>query len=179
MPYNLTLPPYNQIKMFEGRGHYAIDKYYKFPFNFFYGKKLKMITDMIGEKIYYNLLDLGCGPGIFAPELKKRCIRYKPVDNIVDVDKGWKFDSVVCASYLEFVDLEDVIFILSQITKKTLYIASPMDTSLSRLYFKLIGNKDKRNSHTEIISQVSKRFKIQEYHTWNNLYFSLKATPLV
>jgi len=179
MPYNLTLPPYNELRMFEGRGHYAIDKYYKFPFNIFYAKKLKMISDMLGDKIYYNILDLGCGPGIFAPELKKHCVRYKPVDRIEDVENNWKFDVVVCASYLEFVDLEDVVFILSQITKKSLYIASPMDTGLSRLYFKLIGNKDKRNSHKAIISQVSKRFKIQEYHTWNNLYFSLKATPLV
>jgi hypothetical protein len=177
MPNSLILPSLRTLEEYEGLGNYAIKKYYTFPYRYFYRHKLQMIVDMIGSDYYYNILDLGSGPGIFLDELKKHSVRVKLADRIEEVKDEWKFDAVVCASYLEFVDLEPILFKIHKITKRVLYVASPMKNPITDLYYKLIGDTHIRNSHSKIRGYISKRFVITEYNTWNNLYFSLKAFP--
>ena len=178
---SVTLPPFHKLAKYEGLGRYAIRKYYAFPYRFFYRKKLKMIVDLMPkDHIYNNILDYGSGPGIFTPELKRHAINVKSFDMKDVIDPRWRFQAIVCASVLEFTDIYSRLYFFNRImsSKAHLYIASPMNTRLSRAYFKLIGDKESRHSHKKILSEVSKQFKIEEYHTWMKLYFSIKATKL-
>ena len=173
----ITLPPYSTLKKYEGNGNWAIAKYYRFPWSFFYRHKLKMMVAMMPEKIQYNILDLGCGPGIFTTELKKHGLRIKNVDKVEGVDPNWKFDIVVCGSYLEFVNLEHVLFIINKVLNPggLLIVASPMENIFTKLYFNICRSTKRRKSHKTIFWSVSEHFNILEHKTWLGLYFSLKA----
>lgn len=167
------------MKQFEGKGNYAINKYYKFPYRFFYRKKLKMIVNLLPKgKVFYNILDFGSGPGIFTDQLKQHSIHVNQFESNDVLDPRWHYDAIVCASVLEFCSLNLTISILYNILNPggKLFVASPMNTALASLYFKSIGDKQGRNSHKSIISAVSKRFRIEKYDTWMNLYFALRAS---
>lgn len=177
----ITLPPYSQIANLDGTGNFAVKKYYHWPFSFFYKKKLKMILDILEPKRhYYNILDFGCGEAqIFKPELSNLCQRVVCVDKAEDIDLRWSFDMVICASVLEFVELPVAVARLKMVTrpKGVLVVASPLNTWLTRLYFKLIGDTNKRHTEKEIIDEVAKRFFIVEYKKWLGLYFVLRGYP--
>ena len=176
---NLRLPPYASLKQYEGKGNYAISKYYRFPHSFFYRKKLKMIVSLMEkDKIYHNILDYGSGPGIFTDELKKHALFIKNFEIKDIIDPRWRFDAIVCSSVLEFCHLSITLQTLRSIlnTNGKLFIGSPMNTKLSLLYFRCISNKESRHSHFNILSEVSKHFRIEEYHSWMNLYFALRAS---
>ena len=177
----LKLPPYSTLKPYEGQGNYAIGKYYKYPYRFFYRKKLKMIVNLMPQnKIYHNILDYGAGPGIFTEELKRHALFVKGFEPTDTFDTRWRYDAVVCASVLEFTTLGYVLPLIKNILnrKGVLYVGSPMDTSFSRIYYKLIKDYNNRQSHTRIVSELKKYFKIEEYKEWMNLYFALRATAL-
>ena len=175
----LKLPPYSSIKEFEGHGNYAISKYYKWPYRFFYRHKLKMILNLMEKgKIYHNILDYGSGPGIFTPELKKHALFVNSFDIDDVLNPRWKYGAVVCSSFLEFSELPFTLHTIRNILnpKGKLYVASPMATGLTKAYFRFIKDKNKRHDHTKILSEISKQFKIEEYHSWLNLYFALRAS---
>lgn len=172
----LHLKPYSEIKHLEDTGNFAVSKYYRFPYRIFYRKKFKMAVSFL-DKGYKSILDFGSGPGILIPELKRRAVVVKGVDKLDIIDPRWKYDVIMCNSVLEFVDLNRVLYTLRCLTGGFLVVASPMDTWITRLYFKLIGDKNYRHSHLKIISEVSKKFNIVEYKTWLGVYFALKATP--
>lgn len=174
---HLALPPYESVKQFEGKGNFAIDKYYKMPYSFFYRHKLKMIKSLMGKNLYKNCLDFGSGPGIFTPELKKHAYSVYNHDLEKPVDLRWKFELIVCSSVLEFCDLNTTLSFLRSVCKNngTLIVASPMNTPLSRFYFNLIKDGNARYSHIAIISAVSKYFKIEKKKEFLGLYFALKA----
>lgn len=175
----LVLPSYDTVKDEEGKGNWAVNKYYKWPYSFFYRKKLNLILGLIGNDYYHNILDFGAGPGIFRPALKKKALFVVSCNTVDEINDRWKFDAVVCASVLEFCDLEQVLPILKnclKVSRGKLYVASPLKNRLTNLYFKLINDNTKRNSHTEIKDAISKHFKIYAYRTWMNLYFALKAS---
>ena len=173
----LDLPTYDTVAQFEGKGNWAVSKYYRFPYRFFYRHKIKMIMDMFGEDVYTHLLDYGCGPQILKKTLKNHSLYYKGYD-IGDVfDPRWRFDVVVLASVLEFVNVEFILHQVKSVLRKGgfIVVSSPMDTWISRQYFKLIGDQHIRNSHERIISGISKIFKIEKVNKWMGLYFSVKA----
>lgn len=182
MLHSLTLPRYDKVKDFEGLGNYAIKRYYQFPFSFFYCKKLKMILKYFEKcKVYHNILDFGSGKAeIFREELQKHALSVKCVDKIEEVQFNWRFNVIVCASVLEFTHLPVCIQVLRNITEKDGMIlgSSPMDTWLSRMYFKLIGDKNSRHSHKEIMREIRSKFFIIDYKEWFGLYFSFKAYPI-
>jgi len=181
MRNRLSLPPLQGIKHLDGKGNFAVKKYYAFPFSFFYQKKLRMILNLLDRKrIYRNILDFGSGEAeIFKPELSKRALNVKCVDKVSEINVRWKFDVVVCSSVLEFCNLNPVLNRIRQICQPygMLVGASVMDTWATRLYFKLIGDKQKRKSHKEILEAVHKHFFIVEQYEWFGLYLSFKGYP--
>ena len=181
MLHSLALPKYSKVKDYEGQGNYAVSRYYKFPFSFFYRKKLKMIVSNLEKgKIYRNILDFGAGrPEIFREELEKHALQVKCVDLLENIDFRWNFDVVVCASVLEFTNLPICFSMLNKIVDRNgmLLASSPMDTWLSRLYFKMIGDTNKRKSHKEIMDVAGRYFFITRYTEWFGLYFSFRGYP--
>lgn len=175
----IAFKPYSSVKHLEGMGNFTVSKYYKWPFRPFYRHKIKMIVSMMDKRIYTNILDFGCGPGVYHPELQMCALAVKGID-IEDVfDPRWKFEAIICASVLEFCDFPHTAKLLASILhpRGALFIASPMDTLFSRLYFKLLGDKDDRHSHQYIISNIEKYFTIQKKKEWFGLYFAIKAVP--
>lgn len=179
MLYGIALPPYAKVKHHEGKGNFAVKKYYQFPFNFFYVWKLRMIVDMLGLGLLYrNILDFGAGTAeIFKTELQRHAFSVKCTDMKSYIDLRWRFDVVVCSSVLEFVPVEKVLWGLRDVMTPSgvLVVASPMDTWLSRFYFKLIGDKNKRHSHGLICNFLRRDFKEVAYKEWLGLYFVMKV----
>ncbi len=174
---SIALPSYDSLKKFEGKGEWAIGKYYQWPYSFFYQHKLKMIISHMGDRFYRNILDFGSGPGIFSRELHRHAHFVTEYDLGTAIDPRWNFDIIVCASSLEFVHLNHTLKMLKSMLKRGgfLIVASPMDSLLSRLYFKKTGVARSCHSHLEIIEAVKKHFTIVEQKSWMSLYFSLKA----
>lgn len=175
---SITLPPYASVARYEGKGNYAIDKYYKLPYRFFYRHKLKMIIDLMQkDHIYQNILDYGSGPGIFMYELKKHALFVHQFNRFYKIDSRVRFELVICASVLEFCKLEETLSEIKSIIRPggKLIVASPQSNKLTRLYFRLIQDTYKRHSEDDIIAAVSKLFQIEEYKSWCGLYFALRA----
>jgi len=182
MLHSLALPKYDKVKDYEGTGNFAVSKYYKFPWRIFYRHKLKMIVSHFDKKLYRNILDFGSGKAeIFREELQKHALQVKCIELQDEINASWKFDVVVCASVLEFTHLPVCLSTLKRVVHPNgmLVVSSPMDTWLSRLYFKFIGDKNSRHSHKEILSESSKYFFILDYQEWFGLYFSFKGYPKV
>lgn len=178
-PTNFRMSPYSDLKQFEGKGNYAIWKYYKLPYSFFYRKKLKMIVSLMPKgKIYRNILDYGSGPGIFEEELNCHALSVKKFEIGETIDPRWRFEAIVCASVLEFTDLKTTIMLLKNLLmpQGVLYVGSPMQTFLSKTYFKAIGDKNRRRHHDKIIHEISRELRIEKYITWMNLYFAIRAS---
>lgn len=173
---NLALPPYHELERFEGKGNYAIWKYYEWPYRYFYRKKLRMIWGLLSRKSYDRVLDFGCGPGIFTKTLQQLG-RVKSIDRQDSIDFRWKFDAIICGSVLEFTDLLPTLYRLKMILEPTgeLIIASPMDTWLTRLYFKTEKDAKTRHSHEKIIEAVSRVFHVETIRYWFGLYFAMRV----
>jgi len=174
----LHLPKHNEVKHLEGTGNFAVSKYYQFPFRFFYRHKLKMIVKAMGDKTYFRALDFGAGKArIFEKELKRHSCFVTSFDLGDVLNSKWRFDLVVCSSVLEFTGLTQTVDMLHSIMTPNaeLIVASPMQSTFSYLYFKLIRDKKERHSHNDIVEHVSKKFRIVSYKGWMGLYFCLKA----
>ena len=173
----LLLPPYSELREYEGKGNYAIKKYYQFPYSLFYQHKLKMMVQMM-ERHYGNCLDFGSGPGIFLPELRRHAKRVIGYEKNEPLHPRLEFDLIVCSSVLEFCELESTLTFLKGILKPNghLIVASPMQSPLSKAYFSAIKDTNKRHSHVDIIKAISTKFKVVSKKEWLGLYFSLKAT---
>jgi len=113
----IKLPDFNSIKRHEGKGNFAVSKYYKFPYRPFYRKKLYMVRDLLDkDRVYDNILDFGAGPGIFTQELKEHALRVVSVNKDEVTDKRSRFECIVSASTLEFIeDLPKTMLSLYQI----------------------------------------------------------------
>ena len=173
----LHFPPYDTVRVHEGKGNYAVAKYYKWPWRAFYRHKLKMIVDLMDGEFYDSLLDFGSGPGVLKPELSRHALRYLAIDsNTWPSIQG--VDCIVAASTLEFVNLDIVLPRLAKILRPNgaFIVASPMQNLLTSAYFGLIGDKKQRHSETQIIEAISDHFKIERIDNWMNLYFALRAT---
>lgn len=120
-----------------------INFHYQPVVRFFVNKRLKMALSLLKNKKLENMLDIGCGGGVFLPELSKRCNRLYATDihnnlsqvsamarlegirvmlaqnNLYDISFGDAvFDCVICLSVLEFVgDLKKAFSEIYRITK--------------------------------------------------------------
>jgi len=171
--FNLILPPYEAVEHLEGIGNYAVKKYYKWPWRFFYRHKLKMLLSIF---YYYHqsILDFGCGTTkILRDSIECGHYPYFGADKLEDI-KVRKYDAIICSSVLEFTPLNYTIEKLSELSE-VIYVASPMNTWLTRLYFKLIGDDRIRNSHKEIIRAINEKYRIVKLKKWCGLYFCLKG----
>lgn len=181
MFYRLALPPYESVRHFDGMGNFAVDKYYRWPFSFFYQKKLKMMVEMLGKDMRSNVLDFGCGEAkIFETELKRHFFNVSCADRVSDLNPLGRYETITCASVLEFVWLPTTIKRLKRLLKPNgfMVVASPLKNRLTDFYFKLIGDKESRHSHKEIMGYIMRDFRVVEYKEWFGLYFCLKATPI-
>lgn len=172
----ILLPPYESLKHLEGKGNYALKKYYQFPYNLFYKHKLKMVVQMM-QRHYSSCLDFGSGPGIFLPELRRHAERVIGYEKDEKLDARLKFDLIVCSSVLEFCELDSTLNFLKEILKPGghLIVASPMKSIASKAYFKLIKDDKQRHSDIDIIKEISSKFKIVQKKEWLGLYFALRA----
>lgn len=181
MLHSLALPPYESVKHLEGKGGYAVDKYYRHPYKFFYKKKLEMVLSYLTPgRLYMSILDFGCGQAkILLPSLQRRACFVDSVDRIEDVDTKADYSVIVCASVLEFVDLPRYLKVLREALHKNgmLIVASPMQTFFAEYYFHLIKDRKRRHSHKDILATVRKHFYVSGYKEWFGLYFSFKAVP--
>jgi len=175
----IQVPDFNEVKHLEGGGNYAVQKYYKMPWRLFYRKKLYLVRSLLDKnRVYKNILDFGCGPGIFTPELKKHAMSVVSVDKNYVIDPRSRFECVVAASTLEFIeDLPETIERLHKLTytKAQMIVASPTDSILAKTYLHSIGDKLVRNSPKNIVSIVDKYFKVVDYKEWLGLYFAFKG----
>lgn len=176
----IVLPQYSKIKHFEGKGNYAISKYYLWPFRPFYRKKLYMIRSLMDKKrIYRNICDVGSGPGIFTYELQRHAIRVKSLENGEHVWSHWRFDLLVCASSLEYIKPIDTT--CCKLWKATrpgaqIIVAGPLNNKINRLYFKLIFDRHERHDPVFIRKIVDKYFKVEKYIEGFGVYYAFKGT---
>lgn len=177
--HRVQLPPYAEVARFEGKGNWAVKKYYQLPQCIFYKKKLKMIANELLHKNWGSILDFGAGFGIFEPELKRHARYVYSVNEGDPIDWRWKFDAIVCASSLEFCHLDFTVKNLRNMCKKNsvLIVASPMKSFLSGLYFKRIKDANVRHGHKEIKEVIARYFTIKKYKTWFGLYFLIVGAP--
>lgn len=177
---SIKLPSYETLKQFEGKGNYAIKRYYQFPTNIFYKHKLKMVVKLMDKnRIYRNILDFGSGPGIFTEELKRHALRVKQLEVGDAIDRRWKFDLVVAASVFEFCDVEKWSEIIHDWVSPNgqLIIASPMDSWKTRLYFNLIKDTNSRLDEDKIFAGLINKFKLDDSLYWHGLYFAARFIP--
>jgi len=179
MLHRLELPTYESISHLEAKGGYAVKKYYRWPWKWFYRKKLEMLLSYLEDgRIYGSVLDFGCGkPKILGPSLDKIGLNVSYVDE-GDKLPNCKFDVITCGSVLEFVTLEEVLPKLKKHLTRDgfMVVASPMSNWVTDLYLYFSGDKAIRNSHRNIIREAKKHFHIEDYKEWMGLYFSFKAT---
>ena len=177
MLYSLQYPPIKDIANLEGKGNFAVSKYYQWPFRPFYRYKFKMVVDMMRGEHYSRLLDFGAGSRIFKPELLRHANFVSCVDKDSVINPLWRFNAIVCASVLEFTHLYHTLSMLQGLMHpaSVLYVASPMDSLATRWYFKLIKDSYIRHPHGVIKQAIEKYFIIKEYKEWMGLYFALKA----
>lgn len=152
-----------------GQRDYSTTKYYTSLFKFLYLKRIKLGLKLLGDKQYDQMLDLGFGGGIIAPELSKHCQKYFGVDvhqNIALVkeilnDDGLRnidlrfakddlpfadnsFDCIWCMSVLEFVpNPEKSISEIKRVASSdaTIILGFPIENQLTNLAYRLIGFK--------------------------------------
>lgn len=168
----LKFPKYSSVAHLEGHGNYAVEKYYKWPYRYFYRHKIRMIERMLRGRSYRNIIDFGCGPGLFTDQWHEYSEDVILVDKESSLDK-LSVDLIICASVMEFVPLDETFNRLAMTleTGGDIIVASPMQNSLSRFYFNKIKDKIPRNSHQSIFSEMSSYFNIRHYTTWLGLYF--------
>ena len=171
--YPLSFPSYSSVAGYEGKGNYAVSKYYQYPWRWLYRHKVRMIERALRGNKFELMLNFGSGPGILDYEL------YKYTKFLVNYDIGCpeingRYDIAVCASVMEFVSLKDTFEKLSQHTEEII-VTSPMKTSLSDYYFRLIEDKHQRHPHQDILENMVRYFSINYYRSWCGLYFCARG----
>ncbi len=109
--------------------------------SYIFSERKKIVFSMLG-KDFKKILDIGCGPGVYADELSKRCEEFYGVDispEMINMAKSKKygnakfsigeienlqfkdelFDGVICVGVLEYLDnIEDAVKEIARVTKK-------------------------------------------------------------
>lgn len=170
--YPLSFPSYTSVKEYEGKGNYAVSKYYQYPWRWLYRHKIRMIERAIRGEYFNSIMDFGSGPGIMTNQWKKQAHEIYSVDK-----RNIQIPNVhltICSSVMEFVPLEHTFETLSQHTHE-IVVASPMKTSLSDYYFRIIEDHNQRHSHQDILKNMVRYFSINYYRSWCGLYFCARG----
>lgn len=175
----LIIPPKNKMAKLilsdPDQQIFCADRYYSFPVNQFYLKRLGIALSLLGEKKYEKLLDIGFGGGIFLPSLSFKTKKLYGIDshnyvpqvselisniNIeAELKKGIitalpydnnQFDCIICLSVLEFV--EDANKAMSEIarvakTGATIIIGAPIVSKLTDICYSFLGKKNQNKTH--------------------------------
>lgn len=173
LTHPLKFKPYHSVKHLEGEGNWAISKYYKWPYRYFYRHKIRMIEMMLRDRRYRSAIDFGCGPAILVNQWHEYAEDVFLVDEY-DQLPNKKVDLIICSSVMEFVDDLDKTF--SDLAKclednGDIVVASPMYSFSSEAYFAIINDRNKRHGHADILTAMSKHFDMRHYRTWLDLYF--------
>ena len=164
----LRFPKYSSVVHLEGQGNWAVRKYYMPPWRWFYRHKIRMVERAIRGDRFNSLMDFGAGPGLLTTQWKKYC------HDIYSINEGNvqlpNVNMTICASVMEFVPLKETFEKLAQHTNEII-VASPMKSSQSDYYFRLINDNVVRHSHQEITSEMARYFSINYYNDWLGLYF--------
>ncbi len=179
----LTIPDINQLSKTG-----AVDYYYwnyKFPIKYIQLYRFKRIVQLLGEKKYSTLLEVGTGSGIFIPELSKHCDRicacdiHSNFDNIHSLCKQYGisnydlstqsiettnypdqyFDVVVAVSVLEFVpDVPKALEEIKRILKKdgVFITICPMESKLLDFFLALYTTKKPKDEFGNARQSVAK-----------------------
>jgi 2-polyprenyl-3-methyl-5-hydroxy-6-metoxy-1,4-benzoquinol methylase len=155
---------------------YTSARYYAFVYRIPFIRRLEMALGLLGKQRYRNLLDLGCGAGIFLPELSRRCRNLFALDihphislvkemlnkeqvqaemvrgDILSLPFGKeRFDCIVALSLLEFIDDTDrAILEIKEAAKDaaTIIIGAPVLNKITDFcYEKLIRSRVHRILH--------------------------------
>ena len=128
-----------------------------FPWSIIRNKESKEVVDLLGNIKNKNILDVGCGAGyysrllikknakkVYALDGSKKMLKNINTKGIIKINQNAenfkiknKFDRVVCAGLLEFVDsAEKVLINIKKYSKKNckLVILCPNDNFLAKLY---------------------------------------------
>lgn len=149
---------------------YTTLNYYKPLIKNLYLKRIKMGLELLGQKKFKQILDIGFGAGIIIPELSLHGSHLEGVDihkninlvkqiikdeNINNINLQYgdaihlpfadnSFDCIWCMSVLEFIlDSEKVIQEIKRVAKNEakIIIGFPITNPLTNLSYKLIGFK--------------------------------------
>lgn len=151
---------------------YSTKNYYKPIIRYFFLEKIKLGLQLLAQKKYENLLDIGFGGGIILPELSKYAQNiigidvHKNIETVKEIIKDENlsnvnlqygnilklpfadnyFATIWCLSTLEFI--QDYSLALGEIKRvaqkdATIIIGFPLTNKITDLAYSLIGFKNK------------------------------------
>lgn len=165
----LKLPKKSDLQNTRSDGEDPFDHYYEFLTSYIYKKRLKLCLELIGDKKFDSLLDVGYGSGIFFPTLKSISSKLYGLDehkfskevseslsklgiqtNLSSADlkkmpyENEKFDAIISVSTYEHIenkDLDIAVKELNRVLKKggLVYIGVPVKNKLTSICIDLIG----------------------------------------
>lgn len=174
----------------QGQTLFTLKRYFKPIQRIPYRRRLQMALDLMGNKKYEQILDIGFGSGIFIPELAARCEKltatevhdYIPtIQQIID-RKGIQanlqkadiaqmpfadnsFDCILCLSVFEFVpDMAKAISEMKRVAKPgaKIIIGAPTLNLITKLCYKSIKCTNHKDDHRRIIAETQKQLQIKK-----------------
>lgn len=168
--YKLKLPKKSELQNTRSDGEDPFDHYYGHFIGYVYKKRLKLCLELIKDKKFDAILDIGYGSGIFFPTLKNIGHKLYGLDehqfskevseslkklgiqtNLISADLkkmpygNEKFDAIISISTYEHIkneDLEIAIEELNRVLKKggAIYIGVPVKNKLTDIFLDSVGD---------------------------------------
>ncbi|MBL7147212.1 MAG: class I SAM-dependent methyltransferase [Nanoarchaeota archaeon] len=163
----LIIPKKSELINTSSTGEDPLDHYYNPIVGYIYKKRLKLCWNLIKNKKFDTILDIGYGSGIFFPTLKNISNKLYGLDehkldrevaaslnklsvqtNLISADlkrmpyESEKFDAVISVSTYEHIEnLNEAMEELHRVVKKKgrLYIGVPVKNKLTNLFFDVFG----------------------------------------
>ncbi len=165
--HKLVLPKKSELINTSLKGEDPVEHYYSLLIGYVYKKRLKLCLELIDDKKFDTILDVGYGSGIFFPTLKSISNKLHGLDehkldkevltslkklgiqaNLVSADlkkmpyKNEQFDMVISVSTYEHIkELEVAMKELSRVVKKegSVYVGIPIKNKLTNVFLSMVG----------------------------------------